>query len=63
MELPYKMKIRPKILMRIPMKRYPYIVVYVADKIGSKLLKIFLISIKIPANIENKRTKSFLKFR
>ena len=49
--------------MRIPMKRYPYIVVYVADKIGSKLLKIFLISIKIPANIQNKRTKSFLKFR
>mgnify|MGYP000383544960 FL=1 len=45
------------------MKRYPYIVVYVVDKIESKLLKIFLTAIKIPANIENKRTKSFLKFR
>jgi len=45
------------------MKRYPYIVVYVVDKIESKLLKIFLISIKIPENIPNKRTKSFLKFR
>ena len=32
------------------MKRYPYIVTYVVDKIERKLLKIFLISIKIPAN-------------
>ncbi len=31
------------------MKRYPYIVAYVVDKIERKLLKIFLISIKIPA--------------
>lgn len=45
------------------MKRYPYIMVYVVDKIERNLLKIFLISIKIPANIPNKRTKSFLKFR
>ena len=45
------------------MKRYPYIVAYVVDKIERKLLKVFLISIKIAANIPNKRTKSFLKLR